>query len=165
MRTLFVSTRMAFLTASLLATEVGRIPSAEGIKAADENFINVYQPDTDQALFFDRLRKHELQKLISNCGAAASTDLPAHRRTDTNLTLVTNNLREIPVLVRHNSHYNTIAGLRHLRDQLLACAFAAIDSDTKSRLFLAYRRLSAGIKGLDCAMGNYYGHLHLKDDP
>jgi hypothetical protein len=54
---------MAFLTASLLATEVGRIPSAEGIKAADENFINVYQTDTDQALFFDRLRKHELQKL------------------------------------------------------------------------------------------------------
>src|SRR5208337_4136736 len=125
MRTLFVLTTMVFLTSSLLATEVGSVPSPEEIKAAQENFINVYQAVTDQAIALDRLRKHELQKHISDCGAAASTDLAARFRTDTYFTLVTNNRREIPFpfLARDNSHYNTIAGLRHLKRLLLACAF------------------------------------------
>jgi hypothetical protein len=165
MRTLFVLTTMVFLTFPLLAIEIGSVPGPEEIKAAQENFINVYQAVTDQAIAFDRLRKHELQKHISDCGAAASTDLAARLRTDTYFRLVTNNGREIPFLVRDNSHYNTIAGLLHLKRQLLACAFAAIDSDTKNQLFLAYQRLSAGIKELDFALQNYYGHLHLKDTP
>ncbi len=141
---------MVFLTFPLLAIEIGSVPGPEEIKAAQENFINVYQAVTDQAIAFDHLRKHELQKHISDC---------------IYFRLVTNNGREIPFLVRDNSHYNTIAGLRHLKRQLLACAFAAIDSDTKNQLFLAYQRLSAGIKELDFALQNYYGHLHLKDTP
>jgi len=142
MRTLFVFTTIVFLTSSLLATEVGSVPSPEEIKAAQENFIDVYQAVTDQAIASDRLRKHELQKHISDCGAAARTDLAARLRADTYFTLVTNNRREILFLVQDNSHYNTIAGLRHLKRQLLACAFA----------------LSAGIKELDFALQNYYGH-------
>jgi len=156
---------MVFLTFPLLAIEIGSVPGPEEIKAAQENFINVYQAVTDQAIAFDRLRKHELQKHISDCGAAARTDLAARLRADTYFTLVTNNRREILFLVQDNFHYNTIAGLRHLKRQLLACAFAAIDSNIKNQLFLAYQRLSAGIKELDFALQNYYGHLHLKDTP
>jgi len=150
---------MVFLASSLLAFEVGSTPSLEEIKAAEENFINAYQAVTDQAIAFDHLRKHELQNLISDRGSVTSTDLAARLCTNTYFVLVTNSRREIPFLVRHNSRYNTIAGLRHLKRQLLACAFAAIDSDTQKQLFLAYQRLSAVIKELDCALQNYYGHL------
>jgi hypothetical protein len=165
MRTLFVLTTMVFLTFPLLAIEIGSVPGPEEIKAAQENFINVYQAVTDQAIAFDRLGKHKLQKLISDYGRATSTDLAAHLGNNTNFTLLTINRGEIPFLVRHNSHYNSIAGLRHLKGQLLASAFAAIDSDTKNQLLLAYQRLSAGIKELDFALQKYCGHLHLKDAP
>ena len=159
MRILFALTTMLFLTSSLFAIESGNVPSPEEIKAVQENLINVYQEVPPQVIAFNRLRKHELQKHNGDCGVAAS------HRTYTYLTLLTNDRRELPSLVRNNTHYNTIAGLHHLKRQLLACAFAAIDSDTKNQLILAYQRLSAGIKELDFALQNYSGHLHLKDAP
>jgi hypothetical protein len=165
MRTLFALTTMLSLTCPLFAIESENVPSPEEIKAVQENFISVYQTVPAQAIALNRLRKHELQKHISHCGVAASTDLAAGHHTYTYLTLVTNNRRELPFLIRNNIHYNTIAGLHYLKRQLLACAFAAIDSDTKNQLFLAYQRLSAGIKELDFALQNYSGHLHLKDAP
>lgn len=166
MRTFFALAATIFLTSSLFAIESERAPSPKEIKAAQANFknlINVYQAVPGQAMGLGHLRIQKLQKNIGNYGAPTSTYLGAGLRTYTYLTLVTDNRREIPSLVRSNTRYNTIAGLHHLKRQLLACAFAAIDSDTKSQLFLAYQRLSAGIKELDFALQNYSGHLHLKD--
>jgi hypothetical protein len=165
MRTLFPLTTMIFLTSCLFASESGSVPNPGEIKAAQDSFINVYQEGPDKAVAFDPLRKHEPRKRRSDWSVAANTDLAASHRTCAYLTLITNNQREIPFLVMKNTHYNTIAGLNHLKRQLLACAFAAVDSDTKNQLFSAYQRLSAGIKELDFALQNYTGHLHLKDAP
>jgi hypothetical protein len=156
---------MIFLTSSLFASESGSVPNPEEIKAAQDSFINVYQAGPDKAVALDPLRKPRRLKRKSDCSAAAITDLPASHRTCAYLTLIRNNQREIPFLVGKNAHYNTIAGLNLLKRQLLACASAAVDSDTKNQLLSAYQRLSAGIKELDFDLQNYTGHLHLKDAP
>ena len=162
MRTLFPLTAMIFLTSSLFASESESVPNPEEIKAAQDSFINVYQ--ADQAVALDLLPRHERRKRQSDRSVAANTDLAASHRAWAYLTLIRNQ-REIPFLVGKNTHYNTIAGLNHLKRQLLACAYAAVDSDTKNQLLSAYQRLSAGIKELDFDLQNYTGHLHLKDAP
>jgi len=72
MRTLFVLTTMVFLTFPLLAIEIGSVPGPEEIKAAQENFINVYQAVTDQAIVYGNTSYRSTSAIVAPLPAPIS---------------------------------------------------------------------------------------------